>query len=921
MDCQFCKDPVKAWDSPRTAHLILSQNGDKHVHVHGDLDKREIMENMILEAQGTLGIGHVPSKRREIKEVIFHNRQRIGDMLMFTCGVRDFKKAFPDTRVNVISIAPHIWDNNPYIDRTLEKRFTDTTIEKCIPADFPEKTNVIKIGPGWLTNASNRLDWHFANAYRVSIEQALGVSIPQGLSRPDIWFTEEEYNAPRITKEPYWIIVTGGEPGWAAKMYPHEKWQEFVDQNPDKIFYHLGTKGDNPPRLRGPNVVDYVGRTEDKDTGIRDLYKLFLNAEGSVGLVSFHMHLSGALWKPAVIIAGGREAVSFTRYEGHRYLSTDGCLPCAVKACWACSLEPGDTRCKSIIEYPDRVQRRVPQCVDIITPDDLTREINRYYQGGRLIKGVASEKTPKNMVNIVKTPVKIAVPEVQGVTCENKDSALQKQVTKKYGEIFKFGGGSISEKDWQFLQSVLKTYNVKSVLEFGCGLSTLLFAEEGMNVTSYETMKHWIERVVEKAPSVNINRWDGKDTELSGKFDFAFVDGPAGGENREHSVRIASEHADIIVVHDGNFGPEKKWQEKYLLGKFNGPLKCGDRSNLWFKDSGPAITVTPVTTKKIRIVSTARGWGGCARSVTTIMKMLLSKGHEVEFVPFRNSVSSREFKECIEKELGGLTVTPTYETLNDPCDTLLVYADDYVWEFDKLEIFNSLNAKRKVMMVNYRRGKIGQVPWTRDWDLYAFLNTQQEKDLLQVHPGVKTIVLPPCTKLEPFLEVKPDYGNGVRIVRHNSQGDTKFEESERDRIFKSLEDRQDLTISMLPGPSYAQETDRFKKVKRTADPTGIASFLSTGNLFWYSLPKGYMDMGPRVILEAMASGLPVIADNWGGAPDRVTPETGWICNTKEEQLEIIKNVTNEELKAKGEAARKRAVEEFVPEKWLEVLDA
>lgn len=79
-----------------------------------------------------------------------------------------------------------------------------------------------------------------------------------------------------------------------------------------------------------------------------------------------------------------------------------------------------------------------------------------------------------------------------------------------------------------------------------------------------------------------------------------------------------------------------------------------------------------------------------------------------------------------------------------------------------------------------------------------------------------------------------------------------------------------------------------------------------------------MDMGPRVILEAMAAGLPILADPWGGAVDRVTSECGWLLS-KADQIELIKNVTAEELKRKGEAARERARAEFRPERWIEVL--
>jgi glycosyltransferase involved in cell wall biosynthesis len=121
---------------------------------------------------------------------------------------------------------------------------------------------------------------------------------------------------------------------------------------------------------------------------------------------------------------------------------------------------------------------------------------------------------------------------------------------------------------------------------------------------------------------------------------------------------------------------------------------------------------------------------------------------------------------------------------------------------------------------------------------------------------------------------------------------------------------------MMPGPSFLPEKPGVTAYQRNNPP--IPKFLEKGNLFWYSLPKGYPDMGPRVIIEAMAAGLPILADNWGGAVDRVTPECGWLCNTKEEMIEIVKNVTLEELKKKGEAARLRA-KTFTVSSWVDEI--
>lgn len=941
--CPICLDQNDHLNG-NCQHLVITKSkADGHIHVHGDLEKKEDVKEMLEIASQESGVAMAAAAKTIPQEIVFHNRQRIGDMLMFTCAVRDFKAAFPAVRVNVISVAGHIFDHNPNVDRTL----------------IPTPENTIKIGPGKGTNASNRIDWHFANAFRISMEDVLGIAIPQGESRPDIYLTQEEYDAPRLFEKPYWVICTSGEKGWGCKMYPHSKWQEVVDQNPDLLFVQIGTAEDNAPRLQGSNVVDYIGKTQSKETGIRDLFKLFLNAEGSIGLVSFHMHLSGALSKPCVVVAGAREPVHFTRYPGHAYLATDGMLPCATKACWHCDIKACTNpviRPKKALNYCQTTDEFnaetevVPKCVDMISSEDVSRALNGYYEGGRLTRGVVSPKM--KFKNIVPTPP--PAPETAkapGIDYFNIPEVNTHGLT--------FGGGALTDRDWLFIKTVCEQYGVKQVLEFGAGLSTLLFADFVGDVLTFETHQGWIAKINTELQACGypltkayVCGWKGDNAELHmdddhQHFDLAFVDGPAGGLSREHSTRHASELADLVIVHDAGREHEKTWQEKYLKEGFFGPIKGGHRCHLWVKKSalprwkagaGKIATVNPPETRQIeaapravlapgaqkfvKIVSTARGWGGCARSVTTIMRLLLQAGHRVEFIPFRNTVSSREFKAMLAGELKDVIVTEHFATLSEPCDALLVYADDYVWEFGTPEMaqaFAEVNAERRLMMLNYRRGKVGEIPWTREWDKYIFLNSTQEAELLKVHPGVATRVLPPCVDLEPFFAVQPDYENGLRIVRHSSQGDTKFGPTAPEEIARVLLQRKDVQISMLPGPSTMLPFERFNKVPRTADPKVIAAFLATGNLFWYSLPVGYMDMGPRVILEAMAAGLPIMADNWGGAIDRVTPECGWLVKDKAEYAKIVSGLTVVELRQKGEAARARARAEFVPENWLTEL--
>lgn len=931
MKCNVCRQDVKEFDKQSKSHLVISKDNEGHVHVHGDIQDKVNTKEMIDAAAQEVGVVLGGEGTKMPGEIVLHNRQRIGDMLVFTCAVRDFKAAFPGVRFNVISTAAHIFDHNPNVDRTL----------------VPTPANTFKIGPSKLTNSSNRIDWHFTNAFRMSCEDLFKVHIPQGESRPDIYFTQEEYDAPRLFRDPYWIISTSGEKGWGCKMYPHSKWQEFVDQNSDIIFVQIGTSEDNAPRLTGKNVIDHIGKTQSKDQGIRDLFKLFLNAEGSIGLVSFHMHLSGALHKPAIIIAGGREPVSFTRYPGHAYLSTDGMLPCSVKACWHCDINA----CTNLVDRGEKV----PKCVDIIDPGNITRALRQYYYGERLSYDKPSSK-PAMKGHIVPTPPKAVANPIQPIV----DANLPQVNT--YGMTF--GGGSLTDRDWAFIKSVIDQYTVRAILEFGAGLSTLLLNDLGITVLTFETNEGWINKINKINPKCAIQLWDGKhfESQFTG-VDMAFVDGPAGDIGREESTRISAKVAQVVIVHDAGRKWARKYQDQYLKPNFDGPFKGGHRCHLWVKKGiktpelvgclvegtivenkpnlerlaatlGPAVEsqcthrtqeqAGSCSPKLIKIVSTARGWGGCARSVTTIMKMLIKAGHKVEFIPFRNAVTSSEWKAMLASELSDVKVTADYSTIAEQCDVLLMYADDYIWEFGKgfagEEAFENIGADRKIMMLNYRRGGVGVVPWTRNWDKYMFLNSTQEKELLEVQPYGRftTKVLPPCTDLEPFFNVQPMYEGLLRLVRHSSQGDTKFPKDFMEQSHY-MYSKQRHELHLLPGPTFMNKGNYVFKYPRTAKPAVIADFLALGNCFWYSLPEGYMDMGPRVILEAMAAGLPILADNWGGAVDRVTPECGWLCNSKSEMANLLSTMTPEVLRRKGEAARERAYQEFRPEAWLKEL--
>jgi hypothetical protein len=170
------------------------------------------------------------------------------------------------------------------------------------------------------------------------------------------------------------------------------------------------------------------------------------------------------------------------------------------------------------------------------------------------------------------------------------DSDYRNVAPAKYG--MPWGAWAITQKDWEFIEDIIKRENVGSVLEFGSGLSSLLMSEK-QHVVSYETDDKWAEEIRGKmnGNSLDIRTWDGKGVGLLPMFDLAFVDGPkgegSGGPGREHSMRLAARYADKVIVHDAGREKEIRWQNKYLRPHFKVVSKSGhhqQRCQYWVRN-------------------------------------------------------------------------------------------------------------------------------------------------------------------------------------------------------------------------------------------------------------------------------------------------------------------------------------------------
>lgn len=137
----------------------------------------------------------------------------------------------------------------------------------------------------------------------------------------------------------------------------------------------------------------------------------------------------------------------------------------------------------------------------------------------------------------------------------------------------KWGGMSIQEEDWKFMEGIIKAVKPQSILEFGPGLSSVLMSKYAP-VISYELDAERMDSIKQEV-RVEVRKWNGKEIAPShDKYmrDLAFVDGPKGielgGPGRENSIRIAASCSDKVIIHDANREDEKRWQAEYLSKDF-----------------------------------------------------------------------------------------------------------------------------------------------------------------------------------------------------------------------------------------------------------------------------------------------------------------------------------------------------------------
>jgi len=308
-----------------------------------------------------------------------------------TRSLSDLKQTYPDWDVDVRTPCPEIFENNPRLTRLEE---TDPAVE-IISLENNEKDIIHSSGVSGI---------HYTEGFVQEAQKKLKVPITRHGILPEIFISEQEKGWVNQVADKrfgieytgnFWLLNAGYKKGCVLKWYPF--YQEVVNLLKDKIqIVQVGhqdkckkfIKPDTTdPKCKDCNEVSEFCKDQSHihpkldnvfslvgKTNLRELIRLSYWSSGSIGGISFPMHLSAALNQAAVILAGGKEPVRWEMYPGHRYLAVNGCMKCCPSdGCWKSKMED----CKN------RVGGH-PRCFTLIRPEDVARAVELYYLGGQL---------------------------------------------------------------------------------------------------------------------------------------------------------------------------------------------------------------------------------------------------------------------------------------------------------------------------------------------------------------------------------------------------------------------------------------------------------------------------------------------------------------------------------------------------------
>lgn len=156
---------------------------------------------------------------------------------------------------------------------------------------------------------------------------------------------------------------------------------------------------------------------------------------------------------------------------------------------------------------------------------------------------------------------------------------LYDKYAENWNEVYRVERGT-----WNLLELCIKKHHVKTCVEFGCGLSTILMDAIGVRVTAFEDKSEYIHPLFEHLNQSAVVLYDDIfDLKIDSSYDMAFIDGPQKGMMREPSYwHVAKARIPLVVCHDIWRSQENRFLHRYFDGtQIDGFCRRKQDNALW----------------------------------------------------------------------------------------------------------------------------------------------------------------------------------------------------------------------------------------------------------------------------------------------------------------------------------------------------
>lgn len=222
--------------------------------------------------------------------------------------------------------------------------------------------------------------------------------------------------------------------------------------------------------------------------------------------------------------------------------------------------------------------------------------------------------------------------------------------------------------------------------------------------------------------------------------------------------------------------------------------------------------------------------------------------------------------------------------------------------------------------------------WLKKWPLIAIhhnptrplfqadLDCFVSKDVFDKYSGIlnrmkKYKMVPPCIQTSRYTKINKEHRKNkkrIMIGKISNDNPDKFPIDLID-IFKEIDSKYDVEFCIIGGDKYYKNIN--SQLKKVITPEvgsmEVEKFYANIDILVYK--TNVVETWGRVITEAMASSLAIVAENKGGIKDQIDHgENGFLCDTNEQFVEYIsKLIEDNELRYEiGLKARSKAVNSF-----------